>query len=1282
MAFAGTGISRGRFTPFFWDKGRRLKMVKRVFIEKKSSVSKSAENFRKELNDQLSETISKLRIFIRYDMEGIEEKAFMEAVNIVFSEAPVDNVYHEKLPKMKDHEIFSVEYLPGQYDLRADSASQCIQILTMGNKPIVRCASVYAFSGAKDVKKIKNHLINPVESRPASEEKPESLKEVFIPVGKVKTLNGFRTLDKKQLHQFHDQMSLAMNIDDLEFIRRYFIGEERDPTETEILVLDTYWSDHCRHSTFLTELSEISFNSEIDGIEECYMEYLTLFRKHYSANSEKYKCLMDMATMGLRELKSRGLLKNYDESEEINACSIKVMADTSGGPVDYYVMFKNETHNHPTEIEPFGGAATCLGGAIRDPLSGRAYVYHAMRISGASDLILDQSNLKSNFKSGLKEEYSSFKLPQRFISREAARGFSSYGNQIGLATGIVEEIYHPSYAAKRLEAGFVIGAAPVNNVVRKEPENGDIVLLLGGETGRDGCGGATGSSRSHRADSVLTGEAEVQKGNPVTERKIQRLFRNPECTTLIKRCNDFGAGGVCVAIGELAGSLLIDLNAIPKKYEGLNATELAISESQERMALVISPDDLDKMLSLCASENLNAVPVAKVTDSGRLIMTHDGEEVLNIKADFLSTNGVRQKARAEIRDVLPVYMDRASESSGNYLKEGNYIKAFLAELGRLNIASNKGMKEMFDSTIGAGSIFLPLGGKRQLTPALVMAAKLPVYPMDTDTVTVSAWGFDPFLMSESPFVGAQYSVLLSVAKLCAAGVSYENIYLSFQEYFKKLGTDPLRWGEPVSAILGALKAQLGLELAAIGGKDSMSGTFMDMDVVPTLISFSIAPSSSTGLISNVLYEGAHVYRVSLKRDKSRCPDYDYFKKLMKILHYLISEREIDFCAVVESGGAAMAIAKSCFGNGIGFSFDYCREDLFFPLLGDILIAGNIIKNIDQLKDFSPEFIGRAGGSFFKFKKESLNIDEAEKVYLKTMSSIFPLNTEGSKKINKKDHNKITWDFYKGEKISSPHVLIPVFPGTNCEYDTAKKFMDAGAKTEFFIFKNLKPKDILDSCIELAALINKSQIIAIPGGFSGGDEPDGSAKFISAVFRSPSVAEAMTAHIEVKQGLVLGICNGFQALVKLGLLPFGKITPMTENSPTLFYNNIGRHVSSICPVRVCSVDSPWLSNVRTGDIFLTPVSHGEGRFIADDALLEELLNTGRICTQYADDEGNPTGLMPHNPNGSMYAIEGLISPCGRILGKMGHVERTGDGLYINMSEIKSMDIFSAGVNYFK
>ena len=1241
-------------------------MIRRIYVEKKSAVSSAAENLKHELNAQLKEQVSSLRMFIRYDIEGLSDKDFDAAIQTVFSEPPVDDVYKDVLPELSDYTIFAVEYLPGQYDVRADSAAQCVQLMTGAARPEVRCAVVYALTGAKDIQKIKSYLINPVDSRLADIEMPQSLRSVSPAPAKPLYIKGFRDFDTLQIEKFITEFGLAMRLADVLCAQAYFIEEGREPTETEIRVLDCYWSDHCRHTTFLTELTDVIIKSPILEIEKVYGDYKALFNKHYANRSDKYACFMDMATMGARELKSRGLLPEFDESEEINACSIKIKADTSDGEKEYLLMFKNETHNHPTEIEPFGGAATCLGGAIRDPLSGRSYVYHAMRVSGAADITESIDKTLAG------------RLPQRVISREAARGFSSYGNQIGLATGQVAEVYHPGYAAKRLETGFVVGAVLQENVVREVPEPGDIVVLVGGETGRDGCGGAAGSSKEHNEGSIETSGAEVQKGNPVTERKLQRLFRNPEFSRCIKRCNDFGAGGVCVAIGELADGIKINLDAVPKKYEGLSGTELAISESQERMAIVITPKDFDLVVALCAKENLAATFVAEILQDKRMIMTFNGDTIVDFKRAFLASNGAKQTASVVVEDKIPTLMDKPSDAAKPYLKKREFGAALSAELSRLNVASNKGMGEMFDSTIGSASVFMPYGGKKQLTPAIAMAAKLPTYPHSTDTASVAAWGFDPYLTSESSFIGAQYAVLQSVAKVVATGAPFKGIYLTFQEYFQKLKDCPKRWGQPAAALLGALHAQLKLGMAAIGGKDSMSGTFKDLDVPPTFISFAINAAKASTLITNVLYEGAKVYRIRLPRSKTNVPDYDFFNALMQKMHQSILAKKINYATVVENGGAAAAIAKSCLGNGLGFNFEKPTDDLFYPRFADILVAGDVT----DLAEFMPEWVGTAEGTEFVFSKDALTVEKAETDYLKTIATVFPITAQGAKDAPNVDFSGRTFLPYQGEKFAAPNVLIPVFPGTNCEYDTAKQFIDAGAKVELFVFKNRTADEVKQSAQALAKAIANAQIVALAGGFSGGDEPDGSGKFIATVFRNAQIADATAELLEKRQGLMLGICNGFQALIKLGLLPLGKITPMAQDSPTLYFNNINRHVSSLCSVRVASTDSPWLTHAKVGDTMLTAMSHGEGRLIANEKTLQELKAAGRIVTQYVDALGNPALATPHNPNGSMYAIEGLISPCGRILGKMGHVERTGDHLYINVSEKKKLDIFTSGVNFFK
>jgi len=1229
-------------------------MVKRVFVEKRSLAP--TDELKKELNLQLNESVASLRTFLRYDAEGISDADFPTVVQTVFSEPPADNVYYKELPNLDGYDVFAAEYMPGQYDVRSDSAAQCAQLITMGARPEIRCAQVYAVSGAKNIAKIKSYLMNPVDSRLAASEKPLSLKQKTSPPEPVKEILGFRALDKEGMAAFHKETGLAMSLNDILFVQEYFIAEGREPTETEIKVLDTYWSDHCRHTTFWTELKSIKLKTNIPEIKESYKEYKKLFRRHYKNRPEKYPCLMDIATMGMRELKSRKKLPALDESDEVNACAINAKVETTEGVKDYIVYFKNETHNHPTEIEPFGGASTCLGGGIRDPLSGRAFVYHSMRITGAGDVTAPIDKTLTG------------KLPQRIITREAARGFSSYSNQVGLAAGAAAEIYHPGYVAKRMEAGFLVAAAPKENIVRAKPVPGDIVLLIGAETGRDGCGGATGSSREQKADAMEVCGAEVQKGDSITGRKIQRLFRNPEASRKIKRCNDFGAGGVCVAIGELADGLDINLDVIPVKYGGLSGTELTISESQERMAAVIAAGDLAAMRELCAAENIDVTAVATVTDTNRMVIKFEGRVIVDLKRGLLSSNGTRQEADALIKDKAPKYLDKPSKEAAAKLKTGDYAAALRVELKRLNIASTKGLGQTFDSTAGAGTVFMPLGGEKQLTPALAIAAKIPVYPSDTNTATVASWGYDPYLMSESPFVGAQYAVLLSVAKVCAAGAPYDGMYMTFQEFFLRLKSDPARWGQPTAALLGALTAQLRLGIASVGGKDSMSGTFENIDVPPTLLSFAINTAKMSKLITNVLYDGAKVYRIQLPRSASGCPDFKFFTALMKKLSQEIKSGKIKFCTVVEGGGAATAIAKSCFGSGLGFKFAAKSEDLFYPRLGDILMAGDLA----GFSEFTSEYIGEAEGSNFVFGENVTSVAQAEKEHLKTLSGVFPISGAKAEKIIQADFNKITYKPYKGVKIASPRVLIPVLPGGNGEYDLAKKFIQAGADVETFVIRNRSAEDVKASLKELARAVSASQILAFSDSFPGGDGTDNNGRFITAAFRSPDVADAVMELLEVRDGLILGICNGFQALVRLGLLPYGKIAPETN---TVYFNNSARHISALAPVRVASVDSPWLAKVKVGDVFMTAVTHGDGRLIASESVMADLRKKGRICTQFADAAVSAS-------DGSAYAVEGLISPCGRILGKMAHTERGAEGLFKNIPGEKVMDIFGAGVEYFK
>jgi len=1223
-------------------------MVYRIFVEKKDK--SAAKALKSEIKEVLNIDVPEMRELIRYDIEGVSEKEFERAITSVFSEPPVDNVQIDEL-KDTGGTVFAIGYLDGQYDQRADSAAQCVQLLTGGKKPLVKCARVFVISGASDeeIEKIKKFLINPVESQEVTLEKYQTLERKAMDTAPVSVIEGFTAMSEGDIERFHKENGFAMSVEDLLFVQSYFKDEERDPTETELKVIDTYWSDHCRHTTFLTKIENIEVNSCNPELKRALELYLSLFDKHYKDRKDKYPCLMDIATIGARELKSQGRLCSHDESEEINACSIKVKVNVNGKEEDYLVMFKNETHNHPTEIEPFGGAATCLGGAIRDPLSGRVYVYQSMRITGAADPT-DLRVIKG-------------KLPQRVITKTAAKGFSSYGNQIGLATGIVDEVYHEGYRAKRLETGFVIGSNKAENIVRKRPEPGDIVVLLGGETGRDGCGGATGSSKAHDSKSVETCGAEVQKGNALTERKLQRLFKNPEVTKMIKRCNDFGAGGVSVAIGELADGLEINLDQVPKKYEGLSGTELAISESQERMAVVIEEKDLSRFIELAKAENLKATKVATVTKEPRIKMFFKGKAIVDIKREFLNTNGVTQKINAEIIDRKPSFFDKKSLP----FKDG-----VLSTLKNLNVCSKKGLSEMFDSTIGAGTVFMPFGGKTQLTPAISMAAK--VDPLG-DMASVCAYGFNPYLMSDSPFVGAMYSIIVSLSKLVASGASKDNAYLTLQEYFMKLGKDKKRWGVPLSALLGALYAQLNLKVGAIGGKDSMSGSFENIDVPPTLISFAVAVEKTDKLITNVINKaGEKLYIAKVKKDEFGNPDFESLNKTYEAMSSAIESGKIRFATVVENGGAAVAVIKSCLGNGFGFKFTD-DADLFSERPGDIIYSAS-----EKLTETS-EYLGETTISkAFTCGAESVTIEEATEAYVSALEKVFPTYAE--------QKGEVFDASYFGEKIyvsnslnAKPLVFLPVFPGTNCEFDTMRAFEKAGARCSELIVKNLSPSDIEESVKAIVKGIDGANILMFPGGFSGGDEPDGSGKFIATTFKNAAIKEAVE-RLLARGGLILGICNGFQALIKLGLVPYGEIRDMTESSPTLTYNRIGRHVSTIVDIKVASTKSPWLSAVNVGEIYKVAVSHGEGRFRADGETVRKLYESGQIATQYVDPMGNPTMLYPYNPNGSACAIEGITSFDGRVFGKMGHSERIGEGLYKNIEGNFDMKIFESGVKYFK
>ena len=1226
-------------------------MIKRIYTERKSS-NTALEN---DLFENLGIRVA-ARVFIRYDVDTDDDK-FAAAVPIVFSTPATDEVYYEQLPQVEG-EVFGIEYLPGQFDQRADSAAQCVQLLTQGERPTVRCATVYAVKASeKEIALIKNYLVNPVESRLCSLEKPTSLEQKVAEPEPARLVDGFTQKPYVALYAFYKEQGFAMSIEDLQFVQSYFRGERREPTYTELKVIDTYWSDHCRHTTFLTAL-KTKIKSDNPHIAETYAAYTDMFNVTYQGRADKYPSLMDVATIGAKVLRKQGYVSAQDVSPEINACTIKydlVMRDGTSEP--WYILYKNETHNHPTEIEPFGGAATCLGGAIRDPLSGRAFVYQAMRVTGAADI-------NAPFEDTIEG-----KLPQRVISKRAAKGYSSYGNQIGLATGEVKEYYHEGYVAKRLETGFVVGAAKAENVVREEPRAGDLVLLLGGETGRDGCGGATGSSKPHDAHSIETCGAEVQKGNAPIERMLQRLMRNGEFTKLVKRCNDFGAGGVAVAIGELSDGLEIQLDKVPKKYEGLSGTELAISESQERMAVVVESKNVEEFIKLAAEENLSATAVAVVTDDRRMKMFHRGRAIVDISRDFLDTNGVKQITDAEINDnVTDFFAEKHVKDFNTQLSN---------TLSEFNVCSKKGLAETFDSTIGAKSVYMPFGGKNQLTPVIAMAAKLT--GGETDDCTVSAYGYNPELMSTSPFTGAIYSIVTSVAKVVAAGGKGEDIRLSLQEFFMRLRDDKKRWGVPLAALLGALYAQINLGLGAIGGKDSMSGTFEDIDVPPTLISFALAPAKASELITNVIErEGQKLYLLPMRKDKNFIPDFEYLKKLYAFVNNNIKSGKIAFATVVEKGGVAAAVAKSCFGNGFGFNFGCAKDLLFREGYGDIIVSvddESIFGEIDGV------YLGKSIVGDFICGNEQAGYSSALNAYTGKLDGVFPTTAPAEGDIPDCDYT------VKSAKASSlktakPRVFIPAFPGTNCELDTARAFKLAGAEPEILVVKNRTPADIEESVKAIIKAIDRANIIAFPGGFSGGDEPDGSGKFIATTFMNPAISEKVMNLLQGRDGLILGICNGFQALIKLGLVPYGEVRPLTENSPTLTYNNISRHVSTMVNIRVASDISPWLSACKVGEVYAVPVSHGEGKVVAPVSELEAMRLNGQIATQYVDLSGKPTMESPYNPNGSTYAIEGITSPDGRVFGKMGHSERTGVNLYKNYCGNFDMKIFESGVKYFK
>ncbi|MCB9059286.1 MAG: phosphoribosylformylglycinamidine synthase [Calditrichae bacterium] len=1243
----------------------------RVYIEKKAGFDTEAVNLYSDVSEFLGiKSLEKLRILYRYDVQGISEDEYKIARNSVFSDPPQDYVYDENFNFKNSDYIFAVEYLPGQYDQRSDSASQCIQILTQKNPPLVRTAKVFVLSGIlteSEIKRIKKHCINPVDSREAELQIPETLEQQISIPEHVKIIDGFIELSDQSLENLLSEMGLAMSFEDLKFCQQYFKTEtKRNPTITEIRLLDTYWSDHCRHTTFLTEIRNVQIADAPNNsaIKQTYNAYLKS-REFVYEGKERSDCLMDLATIAMKELRKKGGLKELDISEEINACSIKIPVKVEGITQDWLIMFKNETHNHPTEIEPFGGAATCLGGAIRDPLSGRSYVYQAMRVTGSAD---PRKSL---------EETLPGKLPQRTITTLAAKGYSSYGNQIGLATGHVAEVYDEGYLAKRMEIGAVIGAVPAENVVRKRPEEGDIVILVGGKTGRDGIGGATGSSKAH-TETALKNEAEVQKGNPPIERKLQRLFTDPEITKKIKRCNDFGAGGISVAIGELADSLDIDLDAVPKKYEGLDGTELAISESQERMAVVISVDDFVVFQEKAFAENLEATKVANITNSGRLRMFWKGQTVVDLDRSFLDTHGVRQKSHVVIPEVSATEIFEKK----NYQFD-DFAKTLLENLSDLNHASQKGLIEQFDSTIGARTVLHPFGGKMLRSPSDVMVSKLPF--IESDTATAMSWGFNPKIATWSPFHGAVYAVLESVTKLVACGVDFSNIYLTLQEYFEKLLSDPQKWGKPYAALLGAYHVQMQLGIAAIGGKDSMSGTFQDIHVPPTLVSFAVAPVSADKTISGEFKTaGNTVYLLKSKTDMTLLPDFDYLKTLFATFKKLSDGGLVQSASAVKSGGVSLAVSRMCFGNNLGFNFNNQIEsaDLLYPYYGAIIIETAPDFSKDELSGIEFIELGRVTeADQIVFKNSQVNLSEAYKKWSEPLEAIFPsLHNSELKDLPSFKTRAIKKAHLS---IARPRVFIPVFPGTNCEYDSQQAFEKAGADVVTSIFNNLTTHALNMSIKKYAQLIRSSQILMLPGGFSAGDEPEGSGKFIAAVLRQSEIADAIMDLLENRDGLVLGICNGFQALVKLGLVPFGKIVePHPEKSPTLTFNKLRRHHSQMVHTKINSVLSPWFSQVNSDDTFVIPVSNGEGRFVAAEPVIQEMFVNGQVATLYVDLDGKPSMESQFNPSGSMYAIEGITSPDGRVFGKMAHSERIGMNVSKNVPGNKNQRLFESGVAYFK
>ena len=1247
--------------------------VKRIYVEKKPAYAVQAQNLKSEIETFLGITaVTGVRILIRYDMEHISHATYEAAKGLIFSEPPVDDLYEDTFPHAEGVAVFSVEYLPGQFDQRADSAEQCVKMLAEDENPIIRSATTYVIEGEiseDDIRAIQSLCVNPVDSRLSDGGVPETLEMVYEEPADVKIFDGFCEADETALKELYDSLNLAMTFRDFRFIQDYFANEEkRDPSMTEIRVLDTYWSDHCRHTTFSTELVDVSFTDGEykEAMMETYEQYLADRAEIFAGRKDKFVCLMDLALLAMRRLKKEGKLADQEESDEINACSIVVPVKIDGVEEEWLINFKNETHNHPTEIEPFGGAATCLGGCIRDPLSGRAYVYQAMRVTGAADPTTPVAETLEG------------KLPQRKIVTEAARGYSSYGNQIGLATGYVKEIYHPGYVAKRMEVGAVMGAAPRKNVMRLTSDPGDLILLIGGRTGRDGCGGATGSSKAHTTSSIETCGAEVQKGNAPTERKIQRLFRRPEVSRLIKKCNDFGAGGVSVAIGELADGLRIDLNMVPKKYAGLDGTELAISESQERMAVVLNPDNLQEMMKYVKEENLEAVVVAEVMEEKRLIMYWRDKVIVNISRAFLDTNGAHQEASAVV--TVPSVEGNPFKKS---MAAADPKAAWEAVLGDLNVCSQKGLVEMFDSSIGAGSVLMPYGGTYQLTETQAMVAKLPVLQGTTDTVTMMSYGFDPYLSSWSPYHGAIYAVISSVAKIVAVGGDYSKIRFTFQEFFQKLGTDPKRWGNPFAALLGAYNAQLGFGLPSIGGKDSMSGSFNEIDVPPTLISFAVDTGSYHHVISPELKKaGNKLVYLPIHRNDKDLPDYEQIKKQYAAVHEDIKAGRIVSAYAIERHGLAEALAKMAFGNHMGVKVDAAEDRVFFGAGWGSLVAEVPADAVDDLTAEAVVIGEVTADGVLSYRDAKITMDEALNAWMPKLDGVFP----AVKSAEPVSCEKPLYD--KGQiaicthKIGQPTVFIPTFPGTNCEVDSAKAMEAAGARAVVKIMRNLSAEDIRYSVEEFAKGIREAQIIMFPGGFSAGDEPDGSAKFFATAFRNAKIKEEVEKLLNERDGLALGICNGFQALIKLGLVPHGTIVPQQADAPTLTFNTIGRHISRMNYVKVASNKSPWLQLAELGGVYCNAASHGEGRFVASEEWLQKLFENGQVATQYCDPEGHVTMDGHWNTNGSYMAIEGITSPDGRVLGKMLHNERTGEAVAMNIYGNQDMKIFEAGVKYFK